>query len=216
MAKGQPKLSAQQIRFCEEYAKDRNGVRSAYACGFKGTYPAANEYARGQLQKPVIRDLLRRIWGVQSRRLKTAAPEIVREWAILGTSDLTDYAVDDDGRLVVAPGVPRSALRAVKKFKQTRTERRRGESVEVEHKTEIELHGKEGPLAKLYEHLHGDLPGEKDTTDAAGVLSLIDTYLAARQSRPGRGGGTAGDAEGQAGVDQPAGGAGGGVHQPGG
>jgi phage terminase small subunit len=208
-------VSAEHVRFCEEYCKDRNGTRAALAAGLASERIRAANVASELLRKPYIRDLVRRVFREQARRLKTGVPDLVREWAVLGKSDLTDYVVAADGRLDVAPGVPRSALRAVKKVKQTRTERLSGETLTVETKTEIELHGKEGPLAKLYEHLHGVLPGEGTNDDAARVLSAVDAYLAARLARPGGGGGGAGDAQAGPPVDEPAGGAGGGVPESG-
>jgi phage terminase small subunit len=165
MAESVPDLTPQEQTFVEEYCKDKNQVRAALAAGLSPTYFGASQAARTLLKNPQIRDAVHAIFRTQARRLKTEVPDVLREWAILGTSDLTDYVVDDKGRVTTAPGVPRSALRAVKKVKQTRTEKLtgRGEAQEltVEVRTEIELHAKDGPLTKLYEHLHGALPGEQ-------------------------------------------------------
>ena len=197
-----PELSAQQLAFVQEYAKDRNGVRSALAAGLADTYSAANEQARTLLQNPAIKYWLRRVWNTQKRRLKTGVPELVREWATLGLSDLTDYVVTDDGRLSVAPGVPRSALRAVKKFKQTRTSRLTdgGDGLVEEVRTEIELHGKEGSLKALYDHLHGPLPGEDKGEVSVETVTRILAAAGARQLQPG---GTGTAPAGDAVVPQP-------------
>lgn len=214
MAESAPELSAQEQVFVEEYAKDRNGVRSALAAGFGKSYTAASEQARQLLQKPVIRYWLRRVWGVQSRRLKTAPSDVVREWAIIGKSDLTDYVVDAEGRVSVAPGVPRSALRAVKKVKQLRTERLTGppgrQELVVELRTEIELHGKDNALASLYDHF-GALPGGKPEGGGESlgidVLGRLGALRAARRPEPGG----AGPALGPAPVEPEPGAAGGSV-----
>jgi hypothetical protein len=173
MAESAPDLTTQEQQFAEEYCKDRNQVRAALASGLSGTYFGAAQAARALLKKPQIRAAVKAVFRVQARRLKTEVPDVVREWAILGKSDLSDYAVTDGGEVTVRPGVPRSALRAVKKVRQTRTEKLTGppgsQELTVEIRTEIELHGKEGPLSKLYEHLHGVLPGEKQATGTGGI-----------------------------------------------
>jgi phage terminase small subunit len=199
MAGSVPQLTPQEQTFVEEYCKDRNVVRAALAAGLSDNYFAASTAGHRLLKTVQIRAAVKAVLRVQARRLKAEVPDVVREWAILAKSDLDDYEVDAGGRLRPRPGVPRSALRAVKKFKQTRTERLRGsgdaQELTVEIRTEIELHGKEGPLAKLYEHLHGVLPGEQKATEltvesAAALLAA----LGSRRPQPGGGGGTAGGA----------------------
>jgi phage terminase small subunit len=164
MAEPLPVLTPQEQTFVEEYAKDRNQVRAALAARLSESYFAAAQAARALLKKPQIRTAVKYVLKQQARRLKTEVPDVVREWAVLAKSDVTDYVVTGEGEVTVRPGVPRSALRAVKKVKQTRTERLSGapgsQELTVEIRTEIELHAKEGPLGRLYEHLHGVLPGE--------------------------------------------------------
>jgi hypothetical protein len=213
-----PEISAEHLRFVEEYVRDRNIVRAALAAGLSANYKSAAELGRRLLEDVGIRAWVRHVFNVQARRLKTAVPDVVREWAILGKSDLDDYVVGPDGRLTTAPGVPRSAMRAVKKFKQVRTERLRGDTLTVETRTEIELHDKGGPLKALYDHLHGPLPGE--TPD--GLPSALDTLaevaaeVMAADPQPGPPGGTEGEATGKPAVGAQAGTAGSGLPQPGG
>ncbi len=189
MADPLPDLTAAEQTFCEEYAKDRNQVRAALAAGLSNSYFAAAQAARTLLKKPQIRTALRHILRVQAKRLKTEVSDIVREWAGIGRADITDYVVDDEGRVGVAPGVPKAALRAVKKVKQVRTERLsgRGEAQEltVEIRTEIELHDKLSALAKLYEHLHGVLPGEKKEIPVEVAARLLAYAGAAQPLGPG-------------------------------
>jgi phage terminase small subunit len=161
MAEPVPFLSDKELRFVEEYSKDRNGVRAALAAGVHTSYFHAAQAAHVLLKKPEIRSAIRKVWAVQAKRLRAEVPDIVREWAVVGTADVTDYAVDADGRVRSLPGVPKVALRAVKKVKQTRTEKLdRNNGLTVEVKTEIELHDKLRALSDLYKHLHGALPGE--------------------------------------------------------
>lgn len=203
MAEPTPELTPQEQTFVEEYCKDRNAVRAALAAGLSDTYFAASVAASRLLKTVQIRAAVKYILRVQAKRLNMTVPDCVREWAILGKSDLDDYDVDADGRVVTRPGVPKSAMRAVKKVKRTRTERLTGrgdnQELTVEIRTEIELHGKEGPLAKLYEHLHGALPGEaKAEGVSVEMLTRILASLGARQLQPG---GTAGADTGGNAVD---------------
>ncbi|AMV25495.1 Terminase small subunit [Gemmata sp. SH-PL17] len=202
MSEPVPALTPQQQRFIEEYAKDKNQVRAALAAGLSDSYFAAAQAARALLKNPQIRNAVKHVFRVQAKRLKMEIPDVIREWAILGKSDLDDYELTDKGRITTRPGVPRSALRAVKKVKITRTEKLtgRGDSQEltVEYRAEIELHAKEGPLAKLHEHLHGVLPGE---TKGSGVsVELATRILASIGTRGadvgGSGGGAVPDAVG--------------------
>jgi hypothetical protein len=212
-----PEISAEHIRFVEEYVKDRNIVRAALAAGLSANYKSAAEIGRRLLENDGIRTWVRYVFHVQARRLKTAVPVVVREWAILGKSDLDDYVIGSDGRLTTAPGVPRSALCAVKKFKQVRAERLRGDTLTVETRTEVELHDKGGPLKALYDHLHVPLPGE--TPD--GLPSALDTLaevaaeVMAGEPQPGPPGGAEGEATDTPAVGAQAGAAGGGLPQSG-
>lgn len=190
MAEPVPNLTPQQQTFVEEYCKDRNQVRAALAARLSESYFAAAQAARVLLKNPQIRSAIKAVLRVQARRLKMEVPDIAREWAILARSDLDDYEVTPEGRLTTRPGVPRSALRAVKKVKQTRTERLSGRGdaqvLTVEIHTEFELHAKEGPLAKLDERLHGVLPGEKPPAGGIPVEHAIEfaEYLARKRSVP--------------------------------
>lgn len=167
-----PEIAAEELRFVEEYVKDRNATRAALAAGLADSYFPAAMAATRLLKTEKVAAWVKHLFRLQARRLKTEVPDVVREWAVMGKSDLTDYAVDDKGRLTTAPGVPKVALRAVKKFRQVRTEKLHNETLTVETRTEIELHDKPGALAKLYEHLHGVLPGE--TPPPAGGLTIDD------------------------------------------
>jgi phage terminase small subunit len=191
-----PEIAANLQAFVEEYCKDRNGVRAALAAGLAATYGAAGEQASQLLKKPEIIAWVRHVFLIQARRLKTEVPDIVREWAIMGKSDITDYVVDDKGRLSTAPGVPRSALRAVKKVKQTRTVRVAGKGDELveETRTEIELHDKVTPLTSIYNHLHGALPGEDKASATVELLARLAALAGARQLEPGGAGAGAGGA----------------------
>lgn len=189
---GQPleALTPQQQTFCEEYAKDKNGVRAALAAGLSPTYFGAATAAKNLLKNSQIRTAIRHILKIQAKRLKTEVPDVVREWALIGRADVTDYVTDGAGKLAVAPGVPKVALRAVKKVKQTKTERLKGDELTVTTVTEIDLHDKLGALSKLFEHLHGVLPGEQQQGGGGGGVPIeyaieFAQFLAAKRAVSG-------------------------------
>jgi phage terminase small subunit len=179
-----PQLTPQQQTFCEEYAKDKNGVRAALAAGLSETYFAASVTASRLLKTVEIRTAIRRILKIQAKRLKTEVPDVVREWAIIGRADVTDYVTDQDGKVTTAPGVPKAALRAVKKVKQTKTERLKDSELTVVTVTEIDLHDKLSALSKLFEHLHGVLPGEKPSGGGIPIEYAVEfaEFVAARNA----------------------------------
>lgn len=213
---GLPEISAEHMRFVEEYTKDRNGTRAAFAADLSATYFGAAQAARTLLKNPQIRAAVKHVFGVQARRLRTELPDIIREWAILGRSDLDDYALDAEGRVTTVPGVPRAALRAVRKVKLTRTETLRGTGegsrIVVETRADIELHDKAGPLKALYEHFHGALPGEQGATESD-ALGRLAALVNARRPVPDRAGGGGGGPGAGAAVDPAAGAAEPGVPQ---
>jgi hypothetical protein len=167
-----PEIAAEELRFVEEYVKDRNATRAALAAGLADSYFPAAVAASRLLRNEKVAAWVKHLFRLQARRLKTEVPDVVREWAVMGKSDVTDYVVDGEGRVTTAPGVPRIALRAVKKVKQLRTEKLHNDVLTVETRTEIELHDKVTPLTKLYEHLHGVLPGE--AAAPAGGMTIDD------------------------------------------
>jgi len=109
------------------------------------------------------------------KQLQITIPKILGEYAIIAFADLDDFTTDDEGRLLVRPGVPKQLLRAVKKKKATRTERRIGSR--NESTTEIELHDKLHALDRLKEHFQ-DL--QTDVAEDAGESSAEAMKLLAK------------------------------------
>lgn len=207
-----PDISEQQMLFVQEYAKDRNGVRAALAAGFVTSYQAACEQARQLLRKPEIKQWVKSLLRRQAKALKFKPSKTLRNWMLASTADLTYFEVDKDGRLTTAPGVPREYLRAVRKLKQTRTEKLgKDNNLTVEVRTELELRDPFGPECKLMEHF-GELKGE-EAANGPGPLDILGRLAAlavAQQSARERGGQPADGGAGGAAV-APEAAAGGGV-----
>lgn len=206
-----PEISEAELRFVEEYCKDRNGTRAAFAAGLSSNYQAARQAAVKVLANADIKAWVRHLLGRQAKALKFKPSRVTRNWMLAATADLTYFEVTADGKLTTAPGVPREYLRAVRKIRQTRTESLgKDNSLTVEVKTDIELRDPFGPETKLMEHF-GALPGE---TKPAGGMTIDDAVRLrdelARLARVG------GDVPGAVPVVPEGGAAGGGVPVPGG
>lgn len=166
-----PEISEVELRFVEEYCKDRNGTRAAFAAGLSSTYQSARQAAYKLLTNDDIKAWVRHLLRRQARAVKFSPSRVTRNWMLAATADLTYFEVTADGKLTTAPGVPREYLRAVRKIKQTRTERLgRDNELAVETRTEIELRDPFGPETKLMEHF-GELPAE---STQAGGMTIAD------------------------------------------
>jgi hypothetical protein len=133
-----PEISEAELRFVEEYCKDKNGTRAALAAGVSTTYQGARQ----------------------------AASKVLRNWMLAATTDLTYFEVTADGRLTTAPGVPREYLRVVRKMKQTRTEF--GGKVEVKTEIELrDPFGPETKLMEHYGELPPEPSGGGMTIEDA-------------------------------------------------
>lgn len=172
-----PELSEQQLLFVQEYVKDRNGTRAALAVGLSPTYFGAAQTAKKLLKNGQIRAWVKHLLNRQAKALKFAPSKVTRNWMLAATADLTYFEVGPDGKLTTAPGVPREYLRAVRKVRQTRTERLgQDNTLVIEYRTDLELRDAFGPEQKLMEHF-GAAPGE-------GVGQVRDVELPPKDPQP--------------------------------
>lgn len=172
-----PEISEQQMLFVQEYVKDRNGTRAALAAGLSDSYQAARKAACVLLTNGNIRAWVKSLLRRQAKALKFAPSKVTRNWMLAATADLTYFEVGPDGKLTTAPGVPREYLRAVRKVRQTRTERLgQDNTLVIEYRTDLELRDAFGPEQKLMEHF-GAAPGE-------GVGQVRDVELPPKDPQP--------------------------------
>lgn len=196
MAEGRA-LTPKQQRFVEEYLLDLNASKAAARAGFS---PASAPKIGWQLlEKTRIKAAIQAALDARSLRTQTTADEVVRELRILAFSDVTHYAVNGDGKVVLARRAPFWAKRALSSVKQKkRATRRRGtdDLEDVEYETEIKLWNKPEALKLLAQHLGilkaPELPPLEVVLaalppDVAGALRPI--LAAALSGRAGEGGG---------------------------
>jgi len=136
--------------FVQEYLKDLNGAQAYIRAGYK---------ARGHIAEVNASRLLRNakvIAAIQAEKEKRAArvqlsqDAILEELHLLSHSDIEHYAIDDQGNVTLAEGIPRRAMRAVSSLQKTI---RHYEDGSTEYKTRIWLWNKPASVKMAGEHL---------------------------------------------------------------
>lgn len=187
------KLTANQAAFVERYlASMPRNATAAYRDVYGGSDNAAGVGGHRLLRNPkVIAEIERREAAV-SRPFGLTAKRIRRELAAVAFSDVRHYTFDDEGRLVLAKGAPRGAMRAVRsvKFKR-RAIARAGVDAEgkplppiFEVEAEIRLWDKPAAL-RLGAQVRGMLEAEQPDDDAPPLPEEIRVKLIeAHDGRP--------------------------------
>lgn len=82
-------MTAKQKRFCEEYLIDLNATQAA----IRADYSERTAYSIGQenLKKPEIQACMKQLMDERSKRTQISADMVLKEYAKLGFSDITDY-----------------------------------------------------------------------------------------------------------------------------
>lgn len=124
-----------------------NGAAAARRAGY--SHRRANRTAHQKLRDPRILDALEAAKAARLERLKFAQDDVLRELAVLITSDVRDFLVDDAGRLVLREGAPDRAWRAVSSVKHRTTTLQTGAVV---REVEFRLWDKNAALRMAGEH----------------------------------------------------------------
>lgn len=162
------KLTANQKRFCEEYAIDRNGVQAYFRAygrrkpnGSRRSYRVAAELSQRLLEKVAIKTEIARAMRSHARTCGISARRVLRELSAIAFADPMDvYEPDKDTgtptprpwKDVSAPA--RKSISAIK-IKRRREWTGRGEDQTIWDVEELEyrFHSKESALDKLCKHL---------------------------------------------------------------
>jgi hypothetical protein len=174
-------LTPQQQRFVEAYVTGKSAADAAAEAGYR----AENRHllrvnAARVLATPRVRAEIDKRLVVVAKRTGVTAERAVRELETLAMSCVDNYVVDADGRLGLRDGAPKSALKAVQRFKYRLIPRADGPPI-VE--VEIALWDKLGALKTLGRHLGVFLPQVKEPDGADKVLDLFHEMLKARNER---------------------------------
>lgn len=143
-------------RFCHALvcAPEWN-IRQAYeAAGYAASGASARSAGARLLQNVDVQDRIAELQRERAKRTEITADRVLRELALIGFSDVTDYAVDDAGNVTLAPTANPEAVRALQSVKRkTRTERGKdGAEVEIVD-VELRLWNKNTALQDMGKHL---------------------------------------------------------------
>lgn len=138
----EPKLTAKQRKFCEEYLVDRNGTQSAIRAGYSKA--TAQQIATENLSKPLIRQYLQGLLDQQGLDTKVLQKDVIEGLIAISSSRIADLLTVKDGKVTIKNSSewPENAHRSV-------------ESVRVSKDGSImlKMHSKPTALKMLGDHL---------------------------------------------------------------
>lgn len=144
-------LNRRRARFVQEYLIDLNAARAARDAGY--SEKTARVIGFELLTFPDIQAAIARAMAARSERTDITQDRVLTELALLAFSDLTHYAVNDNGDVVLAEGAPAAAMRALQSIKRKIIRRGQGKDEEVTREVEIRLWDKPGPLRLAGQHV---------------------------------------------------------------
>jgi phage terminase small subunit len=158
-------LTDRMRRFAEEYLIDCNASAAARRAGY--TTKNSDQLGHRLLKNPKIATVIAERKEERSRKVGISQDRVLKETEVLAFSNVDDYMMDPDtGRLVLAPGAPAEAMRAVSSVKYGSTTTRRGDATEVEHWCEFRLWDKPGMVKLAGKHV--DTHGFTDRMEVTG------------------------------------------------
>lgn len=155
-------MTPKQKRFVQEYLIDLNATQAAIRAGYSSKRADAIGYEN--LRKPEIRSALEKAQERLAEEAGIAAAQVLRELAIMGLSDLTDYVVwgPDGVSLKDSASLDAAKRRAVVEVSQT------------QHGVKIKLANKLGALELIGRHLGlFEKPETRDDDDARGYIVVL-------------------------------------------
>lgn len=159
-------LTPKQRRFVEEYLSNGENAPAAYRAAYSesASYATAERNGRRVLKNtrvvPVIRDAQERAKRRTDRIMERYAitkENVLREFARIGFSDVTDVVSIENGLVTVADTseVPEDARRAISEISESITE-------SGDRTIKVKSHSKIAALTALAKHLGLDRPEPKD------------------------------------------------------
>lgn len=146
-------LTDRQRRFVEEYLVDMNATAAYKRAGYAARGNAAEVNAARLLRNAQVQAAIQAGQSARSERVGITQDRVLDELSLLAFSDLTHYAVDDNGEVTLAAGAPVGAMRAIQSIKRRITTRGSGASQEVTREVEIRLWNKPEPLKLAGQHV---------------------------------------------------------------
>ena len=185
-AKPGGKLTANQRRFVEEYAVDRNATQAYFRAfgrnksdGTPRTYQTAATQSFHLLKNPKIQRELRSAEAAMRRRLRVNRERIIRELAGIAFFDPSDvFAPDPSQNNAPTPrpwnALPATARRVISRVKIKRSRRADADGVTFEvEDIDYHFHDKDAAFARLTKLLGLDDAVGEDDKQAGGVVELL-------------------------------------------
>jgi phage terminase small subunit len=145
------KLNAKQEAFVREYLIDSNASRAALRAGYSPH--SAPDIGAQLIRKSHIKAAIAERRKSIIERCEIDSSDVINELAILGLSDISHYRLDEMLNLILAPGAPTYAMRAIRGVKhRVRTITTDEGEMEREHTIEYSLWDKNTALTNLAKH----------------------------------------------------------------
>lgn len=166
-------LTAKQQKFAEEYIVDLNATQAAIRAGY--SEKTAKSIGQENLTKPDLQEYIQQLMDERSKRTQITADMVLREYAKIGFSNITDYLKvaeqevnTDAGPMMIktvdifeTDNIDRSKLDAIAEIKQTRDG------------IALKLHDKKGALDSIARHL-GMFKDRVEHSGSLGVTIVDD------------------------------------------
>jgi phage terminase small subunit len=144
--KESPKLTARQLKFCEEYQLTLNATQSAIKAGY--SEKTANRIASENLSKPDIQKKIQQLQLESRKQADITKKEILSELAAILRANIKDYLKFDGKKLEFKSfdELTDAQTKAIESIKKTR------------HGIELKLHGKLFSIDRISKLLGFDMP----------------------------------------------------------
>lgn len=169
-------LTPKEARFCEEYLVDLNATRTAHRAGY--SRKTARQIGYELLRRPRVQARIAALMAERSRRTQVTVDRVLEEIAVIGFSDLRDYAVTDAGKMTTTFGAPPGASRAVRAIKRRRKVTEEGAEITT---VEFQLWDKDANLRLLAQHLGIAVQRHEHTGANGGPIAHEHVGLTAEQ-----------------------------------
>lgn len=176
-------LTAKQQRFCEEYIVDLNATQAAIRAGYSAN--TASETGYENLRKPQIAEYIQQLMDNRSERTEITADMVLKEYAKIGFSSITDYLKVEESEMVidfVGEGDSKrpvmQTVQSVKIFDTDSVETVKMHAVAEIKQTKdgiaLKLHDKKGALDSIARHL--GMFNDKVNVDVKGEVNHNHEY----------------------------------------
>jgi len=155
-------LTAKQEMFAKEYIVDLNAAQAAIRAGYSER--TAKQIGQENLTKPDLQQYIQDLMDERSKRVEITADMVMREYAKLGFSNITDFLKVEETDVVielVGEGDSKRAItqmvQTVRIFETDTIDRHKLDAVSEIKQTKdgisLKLHDKKGALDSMARHL---------------------------------------------------------------